>query len=68
MQVCNEILDQNSIISWEDIAGQDHAKRLVQEMVVWPILNPQLFRVRACQGGMCWGHSWSRCVHAARLA
>eukprot|EP00891_Asterochloris_glomerata_P000599 jgi/Astpho2/599/e_gw1.00013.73.1_t len=30
-------------VSWEDIAGQDDAKRLVQELVVWPMLNPHLF-------------------------
>ena len=43
--VFNEILDQSSSVSWDDIAGQEHAKALVQEMVVWPLLNPQLFTV-----------------------
>ena len=27
-------------------AGQDSAKQLIQEMVVWPVLNPTLFMVR----------------------
>ena len=45
--VCNEILDQRAGVQWEDIAGQDDAKRLVQELVVWPMLNPHLFQVRA---------------------
>ncbi|KAG2493584.1 hypothetical protein HYH03_008103 [Edaphochlamys debaryana] len=42
--VFNEVLDASSNITWDDIAGQEAAKRLVQEMVVWPMLNPQLFR------------------------
>jgi len=32
-------------VQWNDIAGQDQAKRLVQELVVWPMLNPHLFKV-----------------------
>ncbi|GLI61508.1 hypothetical protein VaNZ11_003838, partial [Volvox africanus] len=42
--VFNEVLDRSASIGWSDIAGQDAAKRLIQEMVVWPMLNPQLFR------------------------
>ena len=34
-------------VAWEDIAGQEPAKRLVQELVVWPMLNPHLFQ--ACR-------------------
>ncbi|CAG9464841.1 unnamed protein product [Pedinophyceae sp. YPF-701] len=41
--VCNEVLDCGGSISWDDIAGQAHAKQLVQETVVWPMLNPHLF-------------------------
>lgn len=44
--VCCEILDGSSTVSWDDIAGQEQAKRLVQELVVWPMLNPHLFKVR----------------------
>lgn len=43
--VCSEILDGRSSVQWDDIAGQDQAKRLVQELVVWPMLNPHLFKV-----------------------
>lgn len=42
--VCAEILDRRSAVTWDDIAGQDTAKRLVQELVVWPMLNPHLFK------------------------
>lgn len=43
--VCNEIVEQGGHVQWSDIAGQDQAKRLVQELVVWPMLNPHLFKV-----------------------
>ena len=41
--ICNDIMEQNGI-SWDDIVGQEDAKRLVKEMVVWPMLNPNLFK------------------------
>lgn len=41
-----QVLDQGGSVTWEDIAGQAPAKRLVNEMVVWPMLNPGLFQVR----------------------
>ena len=45
--VCSEILETgaSSTVSWDDIAGQAQAKSLVQELVVWPMLNPHLFKV-----------------------
>ena len=43
-QVCNEVIDSGGEVTWEDIAGQDAAKKLIQEVVVWPMLNPQIFR------------------------
>lgn len=58
-QVCNEILDSSSnTTSWDDIAGLGPAKKLVQEIIVWPMLNPQLFKVCVCvwrkgAGGTC---------------
>lgn len=37
----------------QDIAGLEHVKKLVAEMVVWPMLNPHLFRgVRAPPKGL----------------
>lgn len=32
-------------IDWDDIAGLKTVKELIQEIVVWPMLNPQLFTV-----------------------
>ena len=31
-------------MSWDDIAGLEHAKAVVQEVAVWPLLAPTLFR------------------------
>ena len=42
--VCSEILDDGAAIHWDDIAGQETAKQLVQEVVVWPMMNPDLFK------------------------
>lgn len=56
--VCAEVLDSKSNVAWEDIAGQGPAKRLVQELVVWPMLNPHLFQARGRPAGLapqfCW--------------
>ena len=43
-QVCNEIIDSGGAVTWEDIAGQEAAKKLIQEVVVWPMLNPHIFK------------------------
>jgi ATP-dependent 26S proteasome regulatory subunit len=43
-QVCNEIIDSSASVAWEDIAGQEAAKRLIQEVVVWPMMNPDIFK------------------------
>jgi SpoVK/Ycf46/Vps4 family AAA+-type ATPase len=32
-------------VSWDDIAGLETAKELIKEIVVWPMLNPELFTV-----------------------
>ena len=43
-QICNEVIHGKQDITWDDIAGQETAKRLIQEIVVWPMLNPHIFR------------------------
>jgi AAA+ superfamily predicted ATPase len=43
-QVCNEVIDSGGEVTWEDIAGQEAAKKLIQEVVVWPMLNPHIFK------------------------
>lgn len=44
-EAIKDVLPEGNNISWDDIAGQAEAKRLIQEMVVWPVLNPGLFSV-----------------------
>ncbi|XP_043703380.1 ATPase family AAA domain-containing protein FIGL1 isoform X2 [Telopea speciosissima] len=42
--VSNEIMDRDPNVRWEDIAGLDHAKKCVTEMVIWPLIRPDLFK------------------------
>lgn len=43
-RVLKEIVDQNSNVSWDDIAGLEAVKRRMQEMVVLPMRRPDLFK------------------------
>ncbi|PNT62758.1 hypothetical protein BRADI_4g07862v3 [Brachypodium distachyon] len=42
--VSNEIMDKDPNVRWVDIAGLEHAKKCVTEMVIWPLLRPDIFR------------------------
>ncbi|XP_073294098.1 ATPase family AAA domain-containing protein FIGL1 isoform X1 [Primulina huaijiensis] len=42
--VSNEIMDRDPNVRWNDIAGLDHAKKCVTEMVIWPLLRPDIFK------------------------
>ncbi|XVE84150.1 hypothetical protein DITRI_Ditri16bG0146800 [Diplodiscus trichospermus] len=42
--VSNEIMDRDPNVQWDDIAGLEHAKKCVTEMVIWPLLRPDIFR------------------------
>jgi hypothetical protein len=43
-QVCREAASAGAAaVAWDDIAGQAAAKRLLQEIIVWPMLNPHIF-------------------------
>ncbi|XP_020587592.1 fidgetin-like protein 1 [Phalaenopsis equestris] len=42
--VSNEIMEKDPNVRWDDIAGLDHAKECVTEMVIWPLLRPDIFR------------------------
>ncbi|CAK1552635.1 unnamed protein product [Leptosia nina] len=39
----NEIIDKGVPIGWDDIAGLQMAKSVIQEAVVWPLLRPDIF-------------------------
>lgn len=42
--ISNEIMDKDPNVRWNDIAGLDHAKKCVTEMVIWPLLRPDIFK------------------------
>lgn len=42
-----QVIDASGGVSWEDIAGLETAKNLIKEIVVWPMMNPELFTVGA---------------------
>nr|XP_043639709.1 ATPase family AAA domain-containing protein FIGL1-like [Erigeron canadensis] len=42
-KICNEIMDGDPNIQWDDIAGLEHAKKCVNEMVILPMLRPDIF-------------------------
>jgi hypothetical protein len=45
--VCNDIIDADGRSTvWDDIAGQQDAKRLVRDLLVLPMMAPHLFKVR----------------------
>ncbi|XP_071441157.1 fidgetin-like protein 1 [Hetaerina americana] len=39
----NEIIDNGTPVDWSDIAGLEFAKATIQEIVVWPLLRPDIF-------------------------
>lgn len=41
-----DIVDHGERVTFEDIAGLDHTKHLLQETVMLPQLAPHLFKVR----------------------
>ncbi|XP_077533721.1 fidgetin-like protein 1 isoform X2 [Haemaphysalis longicornis] len=41
--VKSEIMDHGPGVDWDDIAGLEFAKQSVKEMVVWPMLRPDIF-------------------------
>lgn len=41
--VTNEIMDHGPPMQWSDIAGLEFAKKTIKEIVVWPMLRPDIF-------------------------
>ena len=39
----SEILTKSPNVSWDDIAGLDFAKKTIKEIIIWPLLRPDLF-------------------------
>ncbi|KAL3876706.1 hypothetical protein ACJMK2_034508 [Sinanodonta woodiana] len=41
--IMNEIMDDGPGLTWDDIAGLEFAKKTIKEIVVWPMLRPDIF-------------------------
>ncbi|XP_051935350.1 fidgetin-like protein 1 isoform X1 [Hippocampus zosterae] len=41
--IMSEIMDHGPPVVWEDIAGLEFAKTAIKEIVVWPMLRPDIF-------------------------
>ncbi|KAK7901487.1 hypothetical protein WMY93_018256 [Mugilogobius chulae] len=41
--IMSEIMDHGPPITWDDIAGLEFAKTTIKEIVVWPMLRPDIF-------------------------
>ena len=39
----NEIMDHGAPVSWDDIAGLEFAKKTIKEIVVLPMMRPDIF-------------------------
>ena len=39
----SEILSSSPDVHWDDIAGLDFAKKTIKEIIIWPMLKPELF-------------------------
>lgn len=51
--ITNEIMDHGPVVEWDDIAGLEFAKQTIQEIVIWPMLRPDLFQgLRAMPKGL----------------
>nr|XP_033786388.1 fidgetin-like protein 1 isoform X2 [Geotrypetes seraphini]XP_033786389.1 fidgetin-like protein 1 isoform X2 [Geotrypetes seraphini]XP_033786390.1 fidgetin-like protein 1 isoform X2 [Geotrypetes seraphini] len=41
--ITSEIMDHGPPVNWDDIAGLEFAKSAIREIVVWPMLRPDIF-------------------------
>ncbi|XP_037349282.1 fidgetin-like protein 1 [Talpa occidentalis] len=41
--IMNEIMDHGPPVNWDDIAGVEFAKATIKEIVVWPMMRPDIF-------------------------
>ncbi len=39
----SEILTSSPDIKWDDIAGLEFAKKTIKEIIIWPLIRPELF-------------------------
>lgn len=55
--IANEIIHTKTNVAWDDIIGLENAKKSIMEIVVWPMLRPDLFSgIRGpCKGLLLFG-------------
>ncbi|CAL8256853.1 unnamed protein product [Lota lota] len=42
--IMSEIMDHGPPVAWDDIAGLEFAKATIKEIVVWPMMRPDIFK------------------------
>jgi SpoVK/Ycf46/Vps4 family AAA+-type ATPase len=40
----NEIMERQLNVTWDDIAGLEFAKKTINEIIIWPMLRPDIFK------------------------
>ena len=51
--IMNEIMEKDLKITWDDIAGLEFAKKTINEIIIWPMLRPDIFKgIRAPPRGI----------------
>ena len=40
----NEIMERQPNVTWDDIAGLDFAKKTINEIIIWPMQRPDIFK------------------------
>ena len=40
----NEIMERQLTTTWGDIAGLEFAKKTINEVIIWPMLRPDIFK------------------------
>lgn len=49
----NEIMEKDCKLTWDDIAGLEFAKKTINEIIIWPMLRPDIFKgIRAPPRGI----------------
>ena len=41
--IMSEIMEKGEEVKWNSIAGLGFAKKIIHEMIVWPMLRPDIF-------------------------
>ena len=40
----SEIMERQPKVKWDDIAGLEFAKSTINEIIIWPLLRPDIFK------------------------